>query len=137
MKHEGISAVLERWAASEAAGDAEAIADCLSEDFLGVGPLGFTLPRQAWLERHGPGLLVYEKFELQDVQVREYGDDTAVVTALVDQPGTHRGNPIPRNTRSTLVLVREDGRWRITTDHMSFVAGTPGAPPVPGPPPEP
>ena len=133
LDNEGITTVLDRWAAAEAAGDAEAIAGCLSEDFLGVGPLGFILPKQAWLQRHSPDGLVYEKFELQETQVREYGD-TAVVTTLVDQPGTHQGNPIPRNTRSTLVLVKQDGQWRITTDHMSFVAGTPGAPPIPGPP---
>jgi uncharacterized protein (TIGR03086 family) len=126
----GITAVLDRWAAGEAAGDNEVLADCLSEDFVGVGPLGFLLPKQAWLHRHGSGGLVYEKFELQETQVREYGD-TAVVTTLVDQPGTYQGNPIPQCTRSTLVLVKQDGQWRISTDHMSFVAGTPGAPPIP------
>ena len=82
------------------------------------------------LHRHGAGGLVYEDFTLQETQVREYGD-TAVVTALIDQPGTHQGNPIPNNTRSTLVLVKQSGKWLITTNHMSFVAGTPGAPPIP------
>lgn len=128
-----ITAALDRWAAAEAAGDADAIAGLLTDDFLGVGPLGFLLPRQAWLGRHGPDALTYEKFELQETQVREYGD-TAVVTTLVDQPGTYQGNPIPRNVRSTLVLVNQDGAWRLAQNHMSFVAGTPGAPQVPGPP---
>lgn len=126
----GITAVLDRWASSEAAGDVDAISGCLSEDFVGIGPLGFILPRQAWLHRHRPDGLVYEKFELQETQVREYGD-TAVVTTLVDSPGAYQGHPIPHSTRSTLVLVKQDGQWRITTDHMSFVAGTPGAPPIP------
>jgi ketosteroid isomerase-like protein len=135
MGNQSITDVLEHWAAGEASGDVEAIADCLSEDFRGVGPLGFILPRQAWLQRHGPGGLAYEKFELQETQVRQYGD-TAVVTTLVDQPGTYHGNPIPASTRSTLVLVRRDGQWQITTDHMSFIAGTPGAPPIPAAPSE-
>lgn len=128
-----VQALLDRWVAAEAAGDMETIAGCLTDDFLGVGPLGFLLPRQAWLDRHAPNALVYEKYELQETQLREYGD-TVVVTTKLDQPGTYQGNPIPANTRSTLVLVRQDGEWRISTHHMSFVAGTPGAPPVPGPP---
>lgn len=126
----GITTVLDRWAAAEAAGDVEALADCLSEDFVGIGPLGFTLPKQAWLQRHGSNGLEYEKFELQETEVRDYGD-AAVVTTLVNQPGAHQGNPIPQTTRSTLVLVKQDGQWRITTDHISFVAGTPGSPPMP------
>jgi uncharacterized protein (TIGR02246 family) len=126
----GITAVLDRWAAAEAAGDAEALADCLSEDFVGIGPLGFILPKQAWLQRHGSHGLEYEKFELQETQVREYGK-AAVVTTLVESPGAYHGSPIPQTTRSTLVLVKQDGQWRITTDHISFVAGTPGAPPMP------
>jgi ketosteroid isomerase-like protein len=132
-ENEDITATLYRWAAAEASGDAEAIAQCLSEDFLGVGPLGFILPRREWLQRHDPGGLDYEKFELQDIYLRLYGD-TAVVTALVEQPGTYEGNPIPQRTRSTLLLVKQGRQWRITTHHMSFVAGTPGAPPVPGTP---
>lgn len=127
---QGIAAVLDRWAAAEADGDVEALAECLSDDFVGIGPLGFTLPKQAWLQRHGSNGLEYDKFELQETEVREYGD-TAVVTALIDQPGAHQGNPIPQTTRSTLVLVKRGGRWRITTDHISFVAGTPGSPPMP------
>lgn len=95
MSHkDDITAMLDRWATAEAAGDADAISACLTDDFLGVGPLGFMLPRQAWLGRHGPNALEYEKFELQETLLREYGD-TAVVTALVDQPGTHPGQPDP------------------------------------------
>ena len=37
----------------------------------------------------------------------------------------------PAGARTTLVLVKRDGQWVIATDHMSFVAGTPGAPPIP------
>jgi ketosteroid isomerase-like protein len=131
MAHEEITAVLNRWSAAEAAGDIGAITDCLSEDFLGIGPLGFVLPKQAWLHRHGPDGLVYETFELLETQVREYGD-AAVVVTRIDQPGTYQGNPIPESTRTTLVVAPSGGQLRITTAHMSFLAGTPGAPPIPG-----
>lgn len=132
MNDQGVDALLSRWAEAEAAGDADAIGECLTDDFLGVGPFGFTLPREAWLQRHAPDGLVYESFELSERQDREYGD-TVVVTTRIDQPGSYQGNPIPATVRATLVIVRRDGEWRLATNHMSFVAGTPGAPTM-GPP---
>jgi hypothetical protein len=34
--------------------------------------------------------------------------------------------------RAALTLVAENGTWRLAGIHMSFIAGTPGAPPLPG-----
>src|SRR5439155_22876589 len=47
-----ISRFLARWAAAEQRGDVAALDGCLAEDFVGVGPLGFTLARPDWLARH-------------------------------------------------------------------------------------
>ena len=99
-----VSTVLSEWTAAERSGDAEALAACLTDDFLAVGPLGFILTKQDWLDRHAASDLIYDVFELDEVSSRRYGD-TVVVTALQRKQGS-----------------------------MSFVAGTPGAPPIPGPP---
>jgi hypothetical protein len=133
-EHEELTEVLDRWAAAELAGDQAMLDGLLTDDFTGVGPLGFLLPRQAWLGRHAPNGLTYDSFTLEDVQPRTYGDDTAVVVARVVQPGSYQGNPVPEQARTTIVLVRVDGAWKLSTVHFSFVAGTPGAPPMPGPP---
>jgi hypothetical protein len=34
--------------------------------------------------------------------------------------------------RGTLVLVKDAKGWRLAAIHMSFIAGTAGAPPIPG-----
>ncbi len=65
----------------------------LTDDFLGVGPLGFALPKAVWLGRFEQGL-TYETFELDEVQTRIHGD-AAVVTLRQDQQGSHGGQPIP------------------------------------------
>ena len=57
-----------------------------------------------------------------------------MVTARQAARGTYRGNPTPEAVRATLTLVKGDDRWRMAGIHMSFIAGTPGAPPIPGPP---
>ena len=43
---------LAEWAAAEQAGDTGALGTLLAEGFTAVGPLGFILPKQAWLARH-------------------------------------------------------------------------------------
>ena len=43
---DSIQAFLDEWSAAEQAGDTERLEALLTDDFAGVGPLGFTLPRQ-------------------------------------------------------------------------------------------
>jgi ketosteroid isomerase-like protein len=118
-------------AAAETKADTEQLTAILTDDFTAVGPLGFTLSKKDWLDRHETGALKYESFEFVDVQERRYGD-AAVVVARQEAPGAYRGNPVPSTLRVTLVLVRHAESWQLAGAHMSFVAGTPGAPPIPG-----
>jgi hypothetical protein len=39
----------------------------LTSDFAGIGPLGFILPRRAWLARHRSADLRYDRFGLTEV----------------------------------------------------------------------
>lgn len=130
--HDEITAFLAEWTAAEQKGDAAYLDTHLTDDFVGVGPFGFMLPKPAWLGRFESGLS-YESFRLDEVQVRVYGD-AAVVVARAEQVGTFGGNPVPEATRATLVAVRQPDGWRVAGIHFSFVAGTAGAPPMPGQP---
>ena len=125
-----INEFLYRWAAAEKDQDAAALGPLLTDDFTAVGPVGFLLPRATYLERPSRGLR-YEAFQLDEIQTRLHGD-AAIVVLRINQKGAAQGNPIPEATRSTLTLVREAGRWRLAAIQHSFVAGTAGAPPMPG-----
>ena len=128
---EHIEVFLSEWTAAERAGATEKLAALLTEDFCGVGPLGFILPRPAWLGRHQQGL-VYEHFGLEEIQVRYYGD-VAVVVARNNARGTYLGHSLPEAVRSTLVIASNSEALRMTAIHMSFIAGTQCSPPLPGP----
>jgi ketosteroid isomerase-like protein len=126
-----ITTFLSAWSDAERTRDIAFLDEHLTDDFVGIGPLGFTLPKPAWLARHQGDELRYETFDLDETDVHDYGPVT-VVTARQTAIGAFQGNPVPRCLRDSIVLVDEGHGLRLARVHMSFVAGTPGAPPLPG-----
>jgi ketosteroid isomerase-like protein len=126
-----VTTFLTRWTEAERDRDTRALDGMLTDDFVGIGPLGFALPKVAWLGRLQTGDLHYDNFDLEEVESRVHGD-AALVTARHTAHGNYRGNPIPEAVRASLTLVHDSGAWQLAGIHMSFIAGTPGAPPVPG-----
>jgi ketosteroid isomerase-like protein len=125
-------AFLTAWITAEQAGDVPTLDQLLTAGFYGVGPMGFILPKTAWLARHQAGDLAYQDFSLEEIQVRTLGETAAVVTARNNTRGSYQGHAIPEAARVTLVLAGDAGRWKLAAIHLSFIAGTRGAPPLPG-----
>lgn len=128
---QSIDTFLTEWADAERAGDTGKLGTLLTSDFTAVGPLGFILPRQAWLARHRQGDITYQAFSLDEVQIRPLAEGTLVISRN-NTTGAYQGHPIPEAVRATLVIVSDQGRWKLAGIHMSFIAGTRGAPPIPG-----
>jgi ketosteroid isomerase-like protein len=76
--------LVERWATAEQGNDATALDGLLAGDFVGVGPVGFVLGRDQWLDRFGNGL-ENRAFTVEDAQVREYGTAVVVVGVLAQE----------------------------------------------------
>ena len=129
-----ITTFLDDWSTAERTRDLGFLDERLTDDFVGIGPLGFALPKPPWLARHQGDDLRYETFDLDDVDVDTQHSAVALVTARQTAKGTFQGHPVPEVLRDSLVLVDDGGTWRLARIHMSFVAGTPGAPPLPVPP---
>jgi ketosteroid isomerase-like protein len=120
---------LDAWNKAELTADTETIASMLTDDFISIGPLGFTLSKKDWLTRHGP--LDYERLELAEITTRTYGEMVVAIATQLQQ-ATYNGIPVPTTNRVSIVLRREGNEWKIANIHFSFVAGTEGAPPIPG-----
>ncbi|MHB1004072.1 MAG: nuclear transport factor 2 family protein [Chloroflexota bacterium] len=110
--------VAEAWAAAELKGDIGHMAGSLTNDFTAVGPRGFLLSKDQWLDRHRSGALQYSSFALSETNLRVY-DQTAVIIGRQAQAGEYQGRDIQGEFRATLVLVREAGRWLLASLHLS------------------
>jgi ketosteroid isomerase-like protein len=113
-----------RWVAAELKGDADALDALAVEDFTLVGPLGFVLTKQQWLDRYRTGALVTKSLAWDEVQVRDYGD-AAVAVGRHTQQATYQGQPVDGQFRATHIAVRAGDRWLLAGQHLSPI----GAPP--------
>jgi ketosteroid isomerase-like protein len=129
---EQIEQVVQAWAAAERGGDAGRLGELLADDFVGIGPVGFVLGRDAWLSRFAQGLR-YERLDLEESFIRGY-DGVSLVVARQRAVGEHQGNPTPPDTRVSFTIVRDDGRLRIASIQYSFMALALAPAPAPGAP---
>ena len=115
-----VSTFLTTWAAAERDGDAATTDRLLTADFVGIGPVGFQLPKSAWLQRQTGGDLHYDSLSLDEVTTREFGD-CAVTTARWNARGTARAirSPKRRAPRSSPSRSTASGAWRRSTSASS------------------
>jgi hypothetical protein len=116
-----------RWCEAERFGDAEALAAVLHDDFRGIGPFGFVLTKDQWLDRYRQGDLVNDAFTWQEAEVREYGD-TAVVVGVQVQTTAYQGRDSSGRFRGALVTVGSGGERLIVHVQLSALAAPPSAP---------
>ena len=125
---EELTNLVEEWVNAEFAGDADFLRATFADDFVGVGPRGFTLTKEEWLDRHESGALKYGSFALDEVGVRPYGD-AAVVVCRQGAGGVYEDDngryDIHEQFRATLVFVRQQGRWRLAGLQLSPILGRP------------
>jgi ketosteroid isomerase-like protein len=116
------------WAAAELRGDTTFLKNTLADDFVGVGPHGFTLTKEQWLSRHETGNLKYESFELDEIEVRPYGD-AAVTVCRQNTEGVYEDEngryDIHEQFRATLIFVKQQGWWQLVGLQLSPILGRP------------
>jgi ketosteroid isomerase-like protein len=115
--------LVDRWAAAEQQNDAGLLDGLLADGFVGVGPLGFVLTREQWLQRFGNGL-ENRSFKVEDPQVHDHGS-AAVVVGVDNQETSFRGGDNSGRFRLTLTAVRPADRWQVASVHIGPLQGPP------------
>ncbi len=115
----------QRWADAEQRGDVAALEALAIDDFMLVGPLGFILTKQQWLDRYRTGDLVTRSLVWDEVEVRDYGT-AAIAIGCHTQRAAYRGTPNDGRFRATHVAVQINGQWLLAGMHLSPIAPPPG-----------
>jgi ketosteroid isomerase-like protein len=132
LNEEAIEDLNRRWADAEVRGDIAALDALATDDFRLIGPAGFVLDKQQWLDRYRDGDLVTRSLRFEDAQTHLYGD-TAVSIGRHVQQAEYQGHPVNGEFRSTHVAVREGDRWRLAGCQLSPIGGPPPFAPPGGP----
>jgi hypothetical protein len=110
---------------AELHGDVAFLDRMLTPDFVGIGPRGFVLTKEAWLGRHRSGDLKYEALERDEVSLRTYGD-AAIMTSRETGRTKYKGQDVLVGPlRATHVFVRRGGTWRLAGVQFSPMLGAP------------
>ena len=122
-----VTRLVDEWIAAELRADVAFLERTLTDDFIGIGPLGFMLSKSEWLDRHRSGDLKYTALTVDEARARVY-DTAALVTCRQIQQATYRGTGIPGQFRMTLAFVRQAGRWLLAGLQLSPIGQPPNIP---------
>jgi hypothetical protein len=100
-------------------GDLRFLENNLSDDFLGIGPLGLLLIKKEWLVGHSPPNWKYLDLRLQDRKVRTYGSRVAILTARQISSAKFQGNVAEGDFRVSEVFVNQNGHWLLANLQLS------------------
>jgi hypothetical protein len=116
---QAIMEVVERNLEAMRSGDVASLERNVSDNFLGIGPSGFLLTKQEWLDGHSPSKLEYLDLRLQDKKVRTYGSGVAIFTARRISSARIQGQVVEGDFRVTEIFVNQGGRWLLANLQLS------------------
>jgi hypothetical protein len=82
----------------------------IAADFLSIGPKGFILNKQEWIDRHEH--FKYLELETSDRDVRSY-DKTVLVTNIQRNKAVYKNESIELAVRVMQVWVEIAGQWQL------------------------
>ncbi len=108
----------QRWAQAELKGDYNTLGNMAQPDFTLVGPRGFVLNREQWLDRYRNNSLKNENFSWKEESVREYGD-LAIATGVQTQKSTYQGQESSGSFKVTMIFACDHGDWKMVHTQLS------------------
>jgi hypothetical protein len=96
--------------AAELNDDRDALRRLIADDFQSIGPRGFVLDKDQWIDRHDR--FHYAALETSDHEVRLY-DRAAIVRNVQRNTGVHDGQESRYVVRVGQVWIDQAGDWRL------------------------
>ncbi|MBV8997993.1 MAG: DUF4440 domain-containing protein [Solirubrobacterales bacterium] len=89
------------WSQAEMRADTGTLEAISTSDFTLVGPLGFVLDKEQWLERYRSGDLVTDSLSLEDPAIRVYRDAAVTLARTSSALHTRAGRPMASSAPPT------------------------------------
>jgi ketosteroid isomerase-like protein len=104
--------------------DVQALDELIADDLVFTMHTGLVINKQDDLNAHRTGIQKFTQVNLDEHQVRHYGD-CAVVTVKADLAGIFNGQAYSETYRFTRVWIKRQDRWQIAAGHVSQVSDAP------------
>jgi ketosteroid isomerase-like protein len=96
----------------------------LSDDWAVIDPMGRVLTKaQVIAEGFESGERKIESGTIDDVRVRLFNFDVAVVTGRTVATGSYQGTSMTVKLRFTDVCVKRSGNWQVVASQATLIAG--------------
>jgi hypothetical protein len=99
--------------------DTKKLNQLLTDDFLSIGPRGFVLNKEQWINMHKQ--FRYEQLDTSEMNIRLYGD-TAIVTDTQKNKATFNNEPVSLSVRVSQVWIHENSQWKLASIQFSPMA---------------
>lgn len=117
-----IRALQDEFDRAELHADAATLQRLLADDFLSIGPKGFVLDKQEWIDRHVH--FTYQQVDTSDLDIRLY-DQTAIVRNVQRNRATYMDQQVELALRVSQVWVKQRDEWRLAAIQFSPLAEGP------------
>jgi uncharacterized protein (TIGR02246 family) len=113
LEHQWIEAFLH--------GDTETLDRILADDFIFTDPEGNILTKAEWIADITSGTLTFESINIDDLQVRVFGD-AAVGNGRVTVKAQSKEGGFCGQYCYTDMYVRKDGRWQAVAEQATLLS---------------
>ena len=119
--HKEIEALEQQWRQAIISNNVSEMDHLLADDYIGISANGTVETKAQALALRKAGTVRITALDLNDLKVRVYGDDTAVVTSKADLEGTNGQSDISGNYRYTRVYNQRLGQWKTVSFEASRI----------------
>jgi hypothetical protein len=114
-----IRALQNEFDTAELNADTETLQRLIADDFLSIGPKGFVLDKQEWIDRHGH--FTYDALDIDDIDIRLY-DNTAIVSNIQRNKASYKDQHVELALRVSQTWVHKEEQWQLAAIQFSPLA---------------
>jgi Domain of unknown function (DUF4440) len=123
MTRTDVKNLLTRFAEAQRVPNVDELSALLTDDFKLVGPLGFIVPKQEWLEQFRTGRLQIELLEWDEIEIRTHAyANFALAIGRLTQTATYAQKPADGRFRVTAIAIGSGTSWHLAGAHYSPIA---------------